>query len=91
MRRFKKYAVIPGLVLSLSAGNVRAQSVSQLLTQLSLDIQKLSELKTILNDMYKSYTVLDKGYTDIKNIAQGNFSLHKAYLDGLMAVSPVEL
>jgi hypothetical protein len=88
MGSFIKYGIGLTLGLSLSAGGLRAQSVSQLLTQLSLDIQKLSELKTILNDMYKSYTILDKGYTDIKNIAQGNFSLHKAYLDGLLAVSP---
>jgi len=86
MKHIKKYGII--LVLALAADGLHAQSVSQLLTQLSLDIQKLSELKTILNDMYKSYTVLDKGYTDIKNIAQGNFNLHKAYLDGLLAVSP---
>jgi hypothetical protein len=88
MSPFKKYSVALVLVLSLSAGGLRAQSVTQLLTQLSLDVQKLSELKTILNDMYKGYILIDKGYTDIKEIAQGNFNLHKAFLDGLLAISP---
>jgi len=88
MSPYKKYGIVLVLGLSLSMGSVRAQSVTQLLTQLSLDVQKLSELKTILNDMYKSYTIVDKGFTDIKNIAQGNFNLHKAFLDGLLAVSP---
>jgi excinuclease UvrABC helicase subunit UvrB len=38
--------------------------------------------------MYKDYQILDKGYTDIKNIVQGNFNLHQIFLDGLLAVSP---
>jgi hypothetical protein len=88
MSKYKKYGIVLVIGLSLSVGGLRAQSVSQLLTQLALDVQKLSELKTILNDMYTSYTILDKGYTDIKDIAEGNFNLHKAYLDGLLAVSP---
>jgi hypothetical protein len=28
------------------------------------------------------------GYNTIKNISQGNFNLHKTFLDGLLAVSP---
>jgi hypothetical protein len=88
MTSFTKYGIVLTLGFSLSAGGLRAQSVTQLLTQLSLDIQKLSELKSILNDMYKGYAILDKGYSDIKEIAQGNFNLHKAFLDGLLAVSP---
>lgn len=66
----------------------RAQSVSQLLEQLALDIQKLSELRTILQDMYNGYEVVDKGYTGVRDIVRSNFDLHKAFLDGLLAVSP---
>src|SRR5690606_40354353 len=34
------------------------------------------------------YKVLHGGYNTIKNLSEGNFSLHKAFLDGLMQVSP---
>lgn len=82
------------MIVVLSIGSLaisertQAQSIDQLLEQLFLDIQKLSSLKAILNDLYKSYQILDKGYSDIKSIAQGNFTLHQAFLDGLLAVSP---
>ena len=38
--------------------------------------------------MYRGYKILDKGYTTIKNIAQGNYSIHQLFIDGLMAVNP---
>ncbi|HWK02423.1 MAG TPA: hypothetical protein VNS58_02250 [Puia sp.] len=83
-----KKCVVALIVLALSAGNARSQTIGQLLEQLSLDVQKLSELKTILNDMYTDYAIVNKGYTDIRNIAEGNFNLHKLFLDGLLLVSP---
>ena len=75
--------------IGMSAVGVRAQSVADDITQLLLDVEKLSQLKQILTDMYTAYTVVHNGYEDIKNISQGTFSLHKAFLDGLLAVSPV--
>ena len=75
-------------MICLSANGARAQSVAQLLEQLTLDMQKLSQLKRVLQDMYTGYTILDKGYSNIRDIVQGNFDLHKAFLDGLLAVSP---
>src|SRR5580692_4840082 len=66
----------------------RAQSIPDLITELMLDEQKLTELKDILKDMYQGYEIVDKGYTNIKQIAEGNFYLHKSYLDALLAISP---
>jgi len=71
----------------MSVGSLKAQSVDQLIEQLMLDIQKLSELKTILKDMRDGYQVLDNGYTNIRDIVKGNFNLHKTFLDGLLDVS----
>jgi len=71
----------------MSVGSLKAQSVDQLIEQLMLDIQKLSELKTILKDMRDGYQVLDKGYTNIRDIVKGNLNLHKTFLDGLLDVS----
>lgn len=56
--------------------------------QLILDIEKLSQLKTILSNMKKGYQVLTKGYNTVNDITKGNFSLHQAFLQGLMDVSP---
>ena len=56
--------------------------------QLLNNVEKLSQLKNILSDMKKGYTILSSGYNAVKNISQGNFSLHETFLDGLMAVSP---
>jgi hypothetical protein len=83
-----KRGLVIGLFLLLFAGGGRAQSIAQVSEQLVLDIEKLSELKGILKDMYTAYTIIDKGYTDVKNIVEGNFNLHKAFLDALLAVSP---
>ena len=84
----KIVAVLLSVALCLTAAPVRSQSVGQLLEQLALDVQKLSELKTILQDMYDGYEVVDKGYTSVRDIVRSNFDLHKAFLDGLLAVSP---
>ncbi|HEY4334494.1 MAG TPA: TerB family tellurite resistance protein [Puia sp.] len=65
-----------------------AQSIADLVTQLVLDTEKLTSMKSELQELYKGYEVLDKGYTNIRNIAEGNFNLHKLFLDGLLAVSP---
>jgi|HubBroStandDraft_1064217.scaffolds.fasta_scaffold65979_3 hypothetical protein len=83
-----KRVLMIGLVLLLTAGAAQAQSIVQAGEQLALDIEKLSELKGILKDMYTAYEIIDKGYTDVKNIVEGNFNLHKAFLDALLAVSP---
>lgn len=56
--------------------------------QLLLNWEKLQQLEQILDNMYVGYKILDKGYTTIKNISEGNYTLHQLFLDGLMAVNP---
>jgi hypothetical protein len=56
--------------------------------QLALDVQKLTVLKQILTDLKTGYQVLDAGYSAVRDIAKGSFTLHEAFLDGLLAVSP---
>jgi DNA repair ATPase RecN len=58
------------------------------LAQLALDIEKLSQLKKILTELYTGYEVLTKGYNTIRDLAEGNFNIHKVFLDGLLSVSP---
>ncbi len=56
--------------------------------QLILNIEKLSQFKKILSDMKKGYDLLTGGYNMVKDMSEGNFSLHKTFLDALMQVSP---
>lgn len=58
------------------------------LAQLALDIEKLAQLKSILTDMKKTYDIVAKGYGTIKDLSEGNFNIHDAFLDALMQVSP---
>jgi hypothetical protein len=55
--------------------------------QLLLNVEKLAQLKQILSDLKKGYAIVSTGYNSIKNISEGNFNLHKTFLDGLLAVS----
>ena len=82
----KKYLVLSMFSLLLFSGKVSAQSEE--VQQLLLNVIKLEQLKKILNNMYDGYKVLTKGYNTIKSISEGNFSLHKVFLDGLLQVSP---
>lgn len=67
----------------------KTQGQSQEIQQLVLNIEKLSQFKKILSDMKKGYDILNGGYKAVKDLSQGNFSLHKTFLDALMQVSPV--
>lgn len=58
------------------------------ITQLVLNYEKLTQMKRILDNMYKGYSILDKGYNTVKGIAEGNFKLHEAFLNELLTVSP---
>lgn len=82
----KKYFVL--LLLSLFLFSAKVSAQSEEVQQLLLNVSKLEQLKKILNNMYDGYKVLTKGYNTIKTISEGNFSLHKVFLDGLLQVSP---
>lgn len=66
----------------------RVQAQSQEAAQLILNYEKLQQLEEILDNMYKGYKILTKGYNTIKDIAEGNLNLHQVFLDGLFAVNP---
>lgn len=77
------------LVFTLCFGmGFRAAAQSTEVQQLLLNVEKLSQLKNILEDAKKGYTALSTGYNAVKDIASGNFSLHAFFLDGLMLVNP---
>jgi len=83
----KKILIIGILFLSLFFPP-RLAAQSQEMQQLLLNIEKLAQFKQILTDMKKGYQILSGGYNTIKELSQGNFSLHETFLDALMQVSP---
>jgi hypothetical protein len=74
------------LIIVLVATSANAQT--QEATQLVLNYEKLKQLEEILDNMYKGYKILTKGYNRIKDIAEGNYTLHQVFIDGLFAVNP---
>ena len=67
---------------------IRASAQTTEAAQLILNYEKLKQLEEILDNMYKGYKILTKGYNRVKDIAEGNFNLHQVFLDGLFAVNP---
>ena len=64
------------------------KSQSDEIQQLLLNVEKLSQFKKILQNMYDGYKILYTGYTKIKDVSEGNFNIHNTFLDGLFLVSP---
>jgi DNA repair ATPase RecN len=84
----KKLIFILGIALfSLPIAN-KALAQKDEIAQLLLNVEKLAQFKQILSDMKKGYQILNGGYNTIKDLSEGNFSLHKTFLDALMEVSP---
>jgi hypothetical protein len=75
-------------LLLLSGATLKVLAQEAEIEQLLLNVEKLAQLKQILADLKKGYEIVSTGYNTIKNISQGNFDLHKTFLDGLMEVSP---
>lgn len=84
-----KKILILALVICFSIIPEKANAQSAEIQQLILNIEKLSQFKKILSDMKKGYELLSGGYKTVKDMSQGNFSLHKTFLDALMQVSPM--
>lgn len=72
----------------LSAHSHFVMAQAQEAIQLTLNLEKLRQLESILDNMYAGYKILMKGYNTVKDIAEGNFSIHRVFLDGLYAVNP---
>jgi hypothetical protein len=61
---------------------------TQALQELKLNIEKLAQLKAMLNNMYSGYSILSEGYINLKSQSLANFNLHKTFIEGLSQISP---
>ena len=65
-----------------------AQAQTAEVRQLLLNVEKLEQLKEMLEGMKEKYRILQSGFNQVKGITEGNFRLHEAFLNRLMQVSP---
>jgi len=84
----KKVIIILLLTIGAATTSERANAQTQDMQQLILDLEKLTQFKAILSDMKTGYTLLTQGYNQVKDISEGNFNLHSAFLNSLMTISP---
>jgi hypothetical protein len=85
VKTFRRRGAILVLILFFGfKSNAQVQEIEQLM----LDIEKLTQFKSILADMKAGYQIYERGYGSISSLSKGNFDLHNVYLTGLMAVSP---
>lgn len=84
-----KRMIVWGLTLSLLLFTRPAKAQTQEVEQLLLNVEKLAQMKQILAQAKQGYEVVAKGYLAVKNVSEGNFDLHKLFLDGLLEVSPI--
>ena len=83
----KAVFILSFLLLSLAPFQPAHAQVSAA-ERLVLDLEKLAQLKKILQEMYEQYEILRNGYNTIKGLARGSFDLHQLFLNGLLSVSP---
>jgi hypothetical protein len=86
MKKLWKVGFVLVLLIGIRPVNVNAQG--QELQQLLLNLEKLTQLKSILSDMQTGYQIYQQGYGTISSLSKGNFDLHNGYLTGLLNVSP---
>lgn len=76
------------ITLFLMFSIITSYGQSEEATQLILNYEKLQQLEAILDEMYRGYKIISKGYNTIKDISEGNFTLHDLFLNGLYKINP---
>jgi len=84
----KTYTLAATLMLCAVVPPQRLHAQAQEIEQLVLNIEKLLQFRQMLADVKAGYTVLSQAYELVKHTAEGNFTLHQAFLDGLLQVNP---
>lgn len=78
--------VMFGICFSGFPTGVRAQEDE--IQQLLLNVEKLEQLKDLLENMKEKYRILNQGYQQVSNLTEGNFRLHEVFLNRLVQVNP---
>lgn len=75
------------VIIAILLFQVNAFAQVQELEQLKINLEKLLQLKLMLAQAKQGYQTLANGYTVVRDVAKGNFDLHKKQLDLLLVVS----
>ncbi|WP_313260654.1 TerB family tellurite resistance protein [Sphingobacterium sp.] len=82
-----KLLLLTSLCLAMPGQRLLGQSAE--VSQLLLNVEKLTQMKKILSQMKQSYQILSTGYGVVRDLSKGNFDLHRVFLQGLMEASPL--
>ncbi len=83
MKRMKLFFIVS--IMSMSHyGYGQEEEIGQLV----INVEKLQLMEATLDELYNTYKILEFGYNKITQISSGNYSLHEAFIDGLMLVNP---
>ncbi|GAB3921453.1 TerB family tellurite resistance protein [Mucilaginibacter myungsuensis] len=88
MKKHIKAFLLTGFTVATLSHTQVCKAQSQELQQLLLNIEKLTQLKSILSDMKTGYQIYQRGYSTISSLSQGNFNLHDVYVNSLLQISP---
>jgi hypothetical protein len=85
----RNFSLVLGLLaLFYFLAPAKAKGQAEEAAQLLLNVEKLAQLKEILSDLEKGYMIVNQGLGTVKELSEGNFNLHRVFLDGLLKVSP---
>lgn len=89
----RKIAVVICLLLAFTAQLSQAQTFAEFFkqkkTQKKYLLQQIAALQVYIGYAKKGYDIANSGLRTIKDITNGEFGLHSAFINSLKAVSPV--
>ena len=89
----KKIFILFSIALIFSCVKVQAQTwdewFSQKSTQRKYLFQQIAALQVYLDYLKKGYNIVQKGWTIVENITNGNLNLHRDFFGSLKSVNPV--
>ena len=88
IKKIKAYVLLLLLTLCINSIPVKVNAQEHEIAQLVLNLEKLNQLRKILQQLYDGYKIISDGYNKVKDITSGNSKIHELFLDGLYKVSP---
>jgi len=75
------------VIITMLLFQFSAFAQTQELEQLKINLEKLLQLKLMLAQAKQGYQTLTSGYNAVRDVAKGNFDLHKKQMNLLLVVS----
>jgi hypothetical protein len=89
----KKILVLISVTFIFNCTSARAQEwdewFSQTSTQRKYLFQQIAALQVYLDYLKRGYNIVQKGWTTVENITNGNLNLHRDFFGSLKGVNPV--